>query len=100
MLMQADTTSVPRSMVESSVKQALDRRGMMMDPSTNLRALIEGDKHFIVDHSVPDGDNLVGFPHSFGLFANECMRNAACVATVHDILHVDLCMGMIQSCGW
>lgn len=46
-------------MLESSVQQALDRRGMTMDPRLDLQALIDADSHFIVDCSTPESEHLV-----------------------------------------
>jgi hypothetical protein len=51
--------SVPRAMVDSSVRHAFERRGMQLDTATDLCAIIEGDRHFVVDRSASESDPLV-----------------------------------------
>jgi hypothetical protein len=74
---QADTASVPRSMVESNVRQAFYRRGMSVDSSMDLQAIIEGDIHFVVDHNVHEADNLVRTDMLARLCATACFNSTS-----------------------
>lgn len=56
---QADSCSVPLSLVDTHLQPILRKRSLSLAPSTTLRAVLDSDPHFRLETGTIDGDTLV-----------------------------------------
>lgn len=56
---QADVAAVPSSVMESSVRQAFQRRGLRVDPSADFGEILAADSRFVRCGTSESGGSLV-----------------------------------------
>jgi hypothetical protein len=65
--LQAENSTVRRTVVEERVRRAFHHRGMTLDPSEDLWSIIANDSRFIVERSSQGTEETVCFADVAGL---------------------------------